>query len=252
MGLTPLFLFTLLGGLGAGTYVADTLLQKERSTSRPWLVPLIVVIVFAIGTIAATFHVSNIERVFTAQINFGASMVTEVAVAACFVVLALVDLIVTAVKKTCPYALRVVTAVVAMISIITMGAAYVGIYGVEVWTNAPATVLVFLGGDLAMGLTLLVALSPASYGETPVKSYHVIVEIVLAVGLLLQIASFHAAGLDIVPLVLGLVLAPVVGIALTFLAAKRKGKGIPALICICVIAGVVLMRWAFYAACMLF
>lgn len=252
MELLPLFLFTLLGGLGAGTYVAETFLQKERNESKPWLVPLIAVVVFVVGTVAATFHVSNIERIFTAQVNFGAGMVMEIAVAGCFLVLVLADLIVTATKKGSPYALRVVTAVVGLVSIITMGVAYVDVYGVEVWTNAPATILVFLGGDLAMGVALLALVSSASYADPKVKGYHIATEAVLALGLLLQIVSFAAAGLNTALLVAGLVLAPVAGIALAFPAAKGEGKGLSALICVCVLVGVALMRWAFYAACMLF
>ena len=49
MGLESLFLFTLLGGLAAGAYVFETCFQRIRKGERPWLVPLVVVVLFAIG-----------------------------------------------------------------------------------------------------------------------------------------------------------------------------------------------------------
>ena len=51
MGLTSLFLFTLLGGLAAGAYVFDTCFNRKREGDRPWLMPVVVVVLFAVGLI---------------------------------------------------------------------------------------------------------------------------------------------------------------------------------------------------------
>ena len=53
MGLESLFLFTLLGGLAAGAYVFETCFQRTRKGERPWLGPLVDVVLYAIGMIAA-------------------------------------------------------------------------------------------------------------------------------------------------------------------------------------------------------
>ena len=112
MGLESLFLFTLLGGLAAGAYVFETCFQRTRKGERPWLVPLVVVVLFAIGMIAAATHVHSLSRAFASigagTVNFGSGMVKEVLLAGIFFILALIDLIITFVKKDSPFALRVI------------------------------------------------------------------------------------------------------------------------------------------------
>lgn len=151
-----MYLFTMLGGLAAGAYAFDAGLRRTREGSRPWLVPLVVVALFAVGMVAATTHVHSIPRavesVFGGTVNFGSGMIQEVAVAGCFFVLAAIDLVVTLVRKSSPYALRVVGAIAGVICMVMMGVAYIDIYGNSVWCNAPATILTFVAGDLAMGL----------------------------------------------------------------------------------------------------
>ena len=74
MGLESLYLFTMLGGMAAGAYAFDAGLRRTREGSRPWLVPLVVVALFAVGMIAATTHVHSIPRavesVFGGTVNF--------------------------------------------------------------------------------------------------------------------------------------------------------------------------------------
>ena len=59
MGLESLYLFTMLGGMAAGAYAFDAGLRRTREGSRPWLVPLVVVALFAVGMVAATTHVQS-------------------------------------------------------------------------------------------------------------------------------------------------------------------------------------------------
>ena len=114
-------------------------------------------------------------------------MVREVAVSGVFFVLALIDMIIAFVKKDSPFALRVVTAVVAVACMVLMGTAYTDVFGNPVWTNAPATVLSFVAGDLAMGLGLCAALGVANLSEKPVAYTMVAVDVVLAIGLVLEV-----------------------------------------------------------------
>lgn len=60
MGLESLFLFTLLGGMAAGAYAFETCFQRTRTGERPWLVPLVIVVLFAVGMIAASTHVQSL------------------------------------------------------------------------------------------------------------------------------------------------------------------------------------------------
>lgn len=106
MGLESLFAFTLLGGMAAGAYVFETCFARKRSGNRPWLLPLVVVALFAIGMIAASTHVQSIPRAMgsltSGTVNFASGMVREVAVSGVFFVLALIDMIIAFVKKGQP------------------------------------------------------------------------------------------------------------------------------------------------------
>lgn len=254
MGLESLYLFTMLGGLAAGAYAFETGLRRKREGDRPWLVPLVVVVLFAVGMIAAATHVHSIPRaiesVFGGTINFGSGMIQEVAVAGCFLVLAVVDLIITLVKKSSPYALRVVGAVVGVICMVMMGAAYIDVYGSPVWCNAPATILTFLAGDLAMGLALFALLASAGYDKKPVRYATFIVNAALAVGLCLEIAAFMGEGLSPVTQIAALVIAPVASIVLAALSSKIKNqKALAIAVCVVSIVGIAISRYAFYATC---
>ncbi len=251
MGLESLFAFTLLGGLAAGAYTFETVLRRKREGARPWLFALIVVILFAIGLIAAATHVHSFahafDSVFSGTVNLGAGMVHEVAVAGLFFVLALIDLIVVAVKKESPYALRVVTAVVAVVCLVMMGVAYIDILGNAVWCNAAATVLSFVGGGLATGIALYAALAPEGY-TAPARIGSIVVNIVLAAGLAFEIMAFSENGLDPMMQIVALVVAPVASIVLVALSSKfGNAKTLAIVICILSIVGVAVSRYAFYA-----
>lgn len=254
MGLESLYLFTMLGGLAAGAYAFETGLCRTREGNRPWLVPLVVVILFAVGMIAATTHVHGISRAFGSMfggtLNFAAGMTLEVAASACFFVLAVIDLVITLVKKSSPYVLRVVTGIVGVVCIVLMGTAYTSVYGNAVWCNAPSTVLSFVAGDLAMGLALVALLASADYAAKPVRYSAFVVNALLAVGLCLEIAAFSAEGFSPLTQVAGLIVAPVASIVLVALSSKFKNdKTLAAVVCAVSIIGIAIARYAFYATC---
>ncbi len=254
MGLESLFLFTLLGGLAAGAYVFETCFQRTRKGERPWLVPLVVVVLFAIGMIAAATHVHSLSRAFASigagTVNFGSGMVKEVLFAAIFFILALIDLIITFVKKDSPFALRVIGAIAAVLVIVLMGTAYIDVYGNAVWSNAPATVLSFVAGALAMGLGLCAAFGSADITEKPVMYTLVAVDVVLAVGLALEIAAFSGAGLNPAIQIASLVIAPIASAILAFAIAKFNNKKTLAIVvCALLVIGVAIARYGFYATC---
>lgn len=252
MELISLYLFTLLGGLAAGTYVFDTCFSRKREGARPWLVPLVVVVLFAVGIIAAATHVQSIPRavgaLFGGTVNFGAGMTQEVLVAACFLVLTIIDLIIVFVKKSSPYALRVVTAVVAVVCMVMMGMAYTDVYGNAIWCNAPATIVSFVAGDLAMGLALYALLGQTSYADAGLRYTSLVVSVVLAVGIGLEIAAFAGEGADVLMQVVALVVAPVASLVLVALSSKFKNERALAIaVLVLMVVGVAVSRWAFYA-----
>jgi DMSO reductase anchor subunit len=252
MGLESLFLFTLLGGLAAGTYLSETCFQRERTGGKPWLVPLVVTVLFCIGMAAAATHVQDMGRAFAAlsagTINFGAGMTKEIAISGCFFVLALVDTIITASKKSSPFGLRIVTAAFAVIAIIVMGAAYTDVYGNAVWCNAPATVLSFLSGDLAMGMAFAAVLKSTDLTGKTEKLTFIVVNVVLAIALCLEIAAFSAQGVGTGSQIAALVIAPIASIIVAACASEFKNaQTLAIVVCVLSVVGVAIGRYAFYA-----
>ena len=230
-------------------------MQRKRSGGRPWLFPLVIVVLFIIALIAATSHISSIPRafesVFGGTVNFGSKMILEVLMACCFLVLAIIDLIMTAARKSSPYVLRIITAIVSVVCIILMGTAYIDVYGCPVWCNAPATIILFAGGDLAMGLALFALMdASARYDESALRVSTIVIQIVLALGICLEIASFAGNGLDFIAQIAGLIIAPVLCLILVATASKFKNqKVLAACVFIACLIGVAISRYAFYAAC---
>lgn len=254
MGLVSLYLFTLLGGLAAGTYVFETCFRRERTGDRPWLIPLIVCVLFAVGLVAAATHVHSIPRavgsVLSGTVNFGSGMIQEVAVAGCFLILAVIDLVVTVVRKDSPIALRIVTAIVGVACMVLMGIAYTDVYGNAIWCDAPATVLLFLAGDLAMGLAFYALLDNRGFDEGALRITSIVVSVVLAVGLCLEIAAFTGEGASPVALAIALIVAPIASIVLAVAAPKMGSRVTPvAAVCVLSIVGIAVARYAFYATC---
>ncbi|WP_225748687.1 DMSO reductase [Paraeggerthella sp. Marseille-Q4926] len=254
MGLESLYLFTMLGGLAAGAYAFETCLRRTREGTRPWLVPLAVVVLFAIGMLAATTHVHSIPRalqsVLGGTVNLGSGMIQEVAVAGVFLLLAVVDLVITVVKKDSPYGLRAAGAVAGVACMIMMGVAYIDIYGNAVWCNAPATILTFLSGDLAMGLALFALLDSADYGKKQIRLAAFSANAVLAVGLCLEAAAFVAEGFSPVAQIAAIGIAPVVSSVLVAFSSKVENKkALAVAVCAASIVGIAISRYAFYATC---
>ena len=256
MGLESLFIFTLLGGAAAGTYAFETCFTRKREGCRTWLCVLVATVLFAIGVIAAATHVQSMQHAFAAlfggTVNFGSGMVREVGLSGLFLVLLLIDLIITLVKKDSPYALRVITAIVGVIVMVLMGTAYADVYGNMVWSNAAATVLSFVAGDLTMGLAIAAALGSASYEEKPVVYTMVAVCVLLAIGFGLEISAFSAVGANVATQVAGLVVAAVAPAICVLANSKFTNKQALAwLVCVLTVVGVGVARYAFYATCAL-
>ena len=182
--------------------------------------------------------------------NFGSGMVKEVAASGIFFVLVIVDLIITLAKKNSPFALRVVAAVAAVVCMVLMATAYGDVYGNAVWSNAPATVLSFFAGDLAMGLGLCAVLGSVDVTKKPALYALLIVDAALAIGLALEVAAFGGQGASPVTQAVGLVVAPVASAALALAASKLENKKMLAIaMCALLVIGVAIARYAFYATC---
>jgi DMSO reductase anchor subunit len=246
----PLFLFTLLGGLAAGAYLAETCLDRKRTAADAWLVPAATLALVAVGAVAATFHVGNIARAFTLHVNLGSGMTQEILLVAVFGMLVLIDLVLCRTKGRSPFALRVCGAVVAATLMLSMGHAYATVLGNPVWAQPMATIPSFFAGSLLSGLLLFGLLRRSAMSNGGAKAYLGVSAALLAIALAVQSSVFAAWSANTASLVAGLV-AVIAGTACAFISAKRAGTGLPAAAFALALAGVGLARWAFYTVSVL-
>ena len=243
----PLFVFTTFAGLAAGAYVMSAAFPKDGEEKRPWLFPLAMIVLLGIGLLGCMGHLHHPERFINALWNPMAGITQEAYASILFGIVLVVDVVVCVVKGAAPRALRIVGAVFGFLLMCVMGYAYSTIMGVAAWYT-PITIPLFVVGDLAMGAALWAVLKPGAYEEKPFFNTTVVIEALLLFTLVAMTAHFAGLGLGIVPFIAAIVLAPVAHAVLAYMARNGKASWAPAAACVCVIVGVAIARYAFYAA----
>lgn len=242
----PLFVFTTFAGLAAGTYVMAAAFPKEGDQKRPWLFPLAMLVLLGIGLLGTLAHLHHPERFLNALWNPMAGITQEAYLSMLFGLVLVIDLVWTAVKGAAPRALRIVGAVFGFLLTCVMGYAYSTTLGVAAW-SAPATIPLFVIGDLAMGAALWAVLKQNAYGQKAYLYATVVVEALLACTLAVVAVHFAGLGLGMVAFIVAIALAPVAHIALAFMGQSGDKAWAAAVACACVIVGVAVARYAFYA-----
>lgn len=243
----PLFIFTTLGGLSAGLVMAMAAFPPAEKPARPWLAPLVALVLLGVGMLGVLFHLSKPHLFLLALRNPAAGIAQEAYCGIALGVLLLVLLAVCWRKGEAPKALSWLVAVIGLVMTVIMGLAYVTNVGTAAWANW-TTVPLFVVGDLAMGLALWAVLSKGALGQRPFALAAIAVLAVLAVVLVLTALHFGSVGKDAVLLYAGVVVASVAGIAVTAAALKKPASWQAGALVACVVVGVCLSRWAFYGA----
>lgn len=248
----PLFLFTTLGGMAAGAYVAAALFAGgERKEKRPWLFPLVCLALLGVGLLGVLGHLGRPERFLFAMSNPSSMICEEAYWSIAFGLVMLVDLVLLARKGASPRAVRVLAAVAAAGLVCVMGWAYFTSYGNPAWATWQTLVL-FVAGDLAMGAALFALFREGAYREGAFVAYLTAVGVVAAASIALVAAHFAGLGHDALPFAAAVLLVAV-GIASALLTWKGKLSAAvgPAVTLAAVLAGAAAARYAFYAASIL-
>ena len=243
----PLFVFTTFAGLAAGTYVMGAAFPKDTQEKRSWLFPFAMLVLLGIGLLGCLGHLHHPERFMNALWNPLAGITQEAYLSILFGIVLVVDVIVSAVKGASPRALRIVGAVFGFLLTCVMGYAYSTTLGVPAWHDL-ATIPLFVLGDLAMGAALWAVLKFGSYGQKAYLYVVIAVEVLFACTLAAVSAHFASLGMSAVPFVAAIVLAPVAHIALAFLGRQGDKRWVAIAVFACVMVGVIVARYAFYAA----
>ena len=247
----PLFLFTTLGGLAAGAYVAAAIFPDgDRKPKRPWLFPLACLALLGVGLLGVLGHLGRPERFVLAMSNPSSMIAEEAYWSIAFGVLMLVDFVLLLRRGTSPGAVRVVAAVAAVGLMCIMGWAYFTSYGNPAWATWQ-TLPLFVLGDLAMGAALWGLMREGSYRSGAFAAAFAMLGALAVASIALAAAHFAGLGHNALPFAAAVVLA-VAGVAFGLLAWKGKLSGAaPALAFACLFAGVAAARYAFYAASIL-
>lgn len=251
----PLFLFTTLGGLAAGTYVAVALFvggaNGEREARRPWALPLACLVLLGVGLLGVLGHLGRPERFLLALSNPSAMIAEEAYWSIAFGVLMLVDFISCVRKGAGIRGVRILSAVAAIGLIGIMAWAYFTAYGNPAWATWQ-TLLLFVAGDLAMGAALYALFDGGIVRTAAYAISAAVLDALTAVSFAMVGAHFAAVGLEVVPFAVAAVLAAL-GMVAVLLAWKGKlpAKAGALIAFALMLAGVAAARYAFYAASIL-
>lgn len=239
-----LFVFTTLGGLGAGLYAASAVFPVSGKRANV-AVPLIALVCLGIGGIALLLHLGHPERMLNAFANPGSGITQEAIVSMVFGLIVVLDLALAFFKGSVPRALRIVGAVAGVVLCCVMGLAYYAYESQAAW-HAWSTIPLFLCADLAVGFLLLGAIDEHVAVGKPFMWANVILSVVAAVAFAVTGAQFAGIGLSPQPFIAAVVLA-VAAACGSFVADKRVDARMywPAFGLMFV--AVVVARYAFYA-----
>ena len=242
----PLFVFTTLGGIAAGCYVARAVEPLDDNRSRPWLFSAVMLVLLAVGGVALLFHLGQPLRVLNAFGNLGAGITQEGIATVLFGVCVVADLVFCIAKKDSPRWLVVVTAALGAVMMLTMGLAYFALAGTPAWAHV-GSVPFFVLGDLAVGAGVYVLFKGGISSSNVFCVYAVAAQVLAALCMIGEGVHFAQTGYAVAPFAVGAV-AVLAAAALMLAVRKGKGAAFAYAACVCVVVGVVVARYAFYAA----
>lgn len=247
----PLLIFTVFAGIAAGAYGLSAIFPpEEKENARRWVFPVVCIVLLGIGLLGTLMHLQHPERFMNAMANPGAMITEEAYWSTAFGIVLLIDALLSIFRKGAPRWLRIVGALAAFGLMVVTSIAYASNYGVPAWRGI-ATFPLFLVGDIAMGAALLGAFENQLLVKRAFVYTNIGVEALLAIVLIALAVQFAGVGVGTVLVYISIVVAPVAGVFLMLVASKKpEGNAAIAWLAVaCVVIGVFLSRYAFYAAC---
>ncbi len=242
----PLMVFTVLTGIAAGAYVGAALFPKKGEDAKPWLFPLIALILVAVGGLSAMGHLGRPAMVLNVLNNPTSSLTMEGMTSGLLAVVAIVDMALGFSKKQANRAVRIVGAVVGVVCMCVVTMAYATSYGNVAWTAAP-TYPLFILGDLATGVALWMAF--ADMPNKPLASTSAVLSLLFAAVLVWQAVTF--AGLSqpgMGQIVAGAVFALAGAVGAYATASTKLWNTAGKVVFVLLVIALVLSRYGFYMA----
>ena len=254
----PLLVFTVFGGTAAGAATCAAVCGDKKPDSASATgakprgsaaVPLICLVLLAIGLLGTLFHLGQPLRFLNGMSN-PASMIAQEAYWAIGLGVLLVAWAALALRGRTPRALVLIAGVAALGLVTVTSLAYFLSWGIPAW-NGAATFLVIAIGDIALGIALCALLMKAHRGTLIAASAAAGgLSILAAVAFYAQLAAAHAAfdatGYAVAAgLIAG---AAPIGVWLAWKRGGLDGKMASIVVLIAVVVGTVALRLAFFLA----
>ncbi|WP_101721245.1 DmsC/YnfH family molybdoenzyme membrane anchor subunit [Eggerthella timonensis] len=255
----PLLVFTTFAGLAAGAYAIDALCGNGRTGScaaesaRPWLFPLVCLALLGLGLCGTLLHLGQPLRFVNGMANPGSMIAQEAYWSIAFGLVIVADLALAKVKGASVRPVRWVGGLVAVGLMVVTGLAYYQSLGLPAWSGA-ATVPLFLVGDLALGAGLCALLDRSALANGILAAANVaagvaFAAVLCAFGLYVARVGHDATGLLVAAGIVGPLAASAAAVATR--AGKLPAQAGAVAVCVLATAGVVIARYAFFAAGMM-
>ena len=242
----PLLIFTVLVSIAAGAYVGAALFPRRSPVKRPWLFPVVVIVLVGLGGLGAMMHLGRPQNVLNVLYNPTSSLTMEGMASGVLALVALIDAILCAKQKP-SRVIRVVGAVVSVILLCIITYAYTSSFGNPAWSAAP-TYLIFVLMGLSTGMSVwYCACSEDNKRETLALS---VVAALATIVLVWQGCVFVACEASGAPLIfIGAVVEAAVAVA-AFLAGRGKLSAATQykLVAILAVVALIVSRYGFYMA----
>lgn len=239
----PLFVFTVLTGIAAGAYVGAALFPKKEEDPKPWLFPLVALVLVGVGSLAAVGHLGRPALVLNVLNNPTSSLTMEGMTAGLLALVAVVDLALCATKKQANRAVRIVGALAGIVCMCVVTSAYVSSYGNPAWTAAPTWPL-FALGDLAAGMAFWMAF--ADMPNKPLATIVAVAALLFAVVLVWQAATFAGLGNPFGFIVCGAVFAIAGAVGAWITASTELWNTAAKIVFVLLVIALVASRYGFY------
>lgn len=222
------------------------LFPRKDGTDRPWLFPLLALILMVVGSISSTTHVGRPWLIMNVLNNPTASLTMEGMSAGALCLVAFIDLLICLIKKKENRAVRIIGGIVGIVMLAIVTMAYTTSYGNPAWRSAP-TYIVFIAGGFAVGSTFWALFVDGVSDKKAFTGAQCAMGAFLAVALVWQAAVFaglEESGTGLI--VAGAILAIVATILV--IANSKAGRAKTVAVFVLMLLAVCLSRYGFYMA----
>ncbi len=255
--LLPLVIFTTFAGTAAGAYIIAAfkpLLASDAdephglAAGKPWLFPLVGIILLGIGLLGTLAHLGQPMRFINGMMNPGSMISQESYWAIAFGVFMVVDLVIAKMKNQVNVAVRALAAIAACGLTIVTGFAYYRCSFIAVWSE-PATIALFAIGNLVLGVALCLAFASSGKIVRTLLNACPALAIAWAVTSIAFGLSLAANDSSIAPAIIAGVIGGAMPAVFSCTAnSKLLGGKANYMIIACAFIGVIVARTAFFAA----